>query len=692
MFDRCNALSSRESDYLMGFWNRNLSCFSIFPDRGNSTDAPPARASITSSCLALETMLQNPEHWKRLASWDDENSVIRVNQVMQSLYNTVWSGDPFQTPILLQALCNFKSLDKNDPKFVNAVNAVLNQRAQLSLHRKQPNSAYLRFCNVRALLAIVESDNIPDEIYGSGKVRYALERANLVAGDELSRQLSFYFADDSANFDVIVLAYSLLAYWRSSHSTFVSGFARGVVAPTNYKLVASALHVVFEQQKSDGTWIKGEPIFRQGGRDIGNSYVFFFDLVGGLLSSGLPTTLLSQYLENFERCLTWAEENVLEEMLPEVCDPVTGRCTGNLVRGWRSNHLDTGGAVCWCTAQVFFALGAGEGGLGGLLKKLITSSVLDEFGGVSGQGGGGNADSWNRLMDTDVKLSSGETSTLKNVVRENFLQPQKEKQASLARAFTSGSSSSSLVGVGQSQPLYSCILFGPPGTAKTTICSSMARYLGWNFVTVDTARFLKNGLENVASTMTYIFERLGSLEQTIILFDEIEEFCLDRENTAIGMESRLLTTAMLTQLNGLRSKQKCIFIVATNRLRSFDAAVTRPGRFDALLFVGTPNMESRMRRLGDRLPASAASSQKALDAFEAVLKERWNDEARFCSFAENEALINFARDEARVAGDACDKEALEAKLSAKLDGLLKTATIQGPVRDEYMSSENLSRL
>ena len=176
----------------------------------------------------------------------------------------------------------------------------------------------LELANVRALLSIVESNNIPDEIYGSGKVRYALERANLVAGDELSRQLSFYYADDSANFDVIVLAYSLLAYWQSSHTTFVSGYARGVVAPTNYKLVASALKVIFDQQKSDGTWIKGEPIFRQGGRDIGNSYVFFFDLVGGLLSSGLPTSLLAQYLENFERCLTWAEENVLEEMLPEV--------------------------------------------------------------------------------------------------------------------------------------------------------------------------------------------------------------------------------------------------------------------------------------------------------------------------------------------------------------------------------------
>jgi hypothetical protein len=64
----------------------------------------------------------------------------------------------------------------------------------------------------------------------------------------------------------------------------------------------------------------------------------------------------------------------------------------------------------------------------------------------------------------------------------------------------------------------------------------------------------------------------------------------------------MLTTAMLTQLNELRRRQVdndpnygtgfqiankvlvtddhlqgCVFIIATNRIRSFDAAVTRPG-------------------------------------------------------------------------------------------------------------------
>ena len=734
MLQRCVSLSSRESEFLLNFWNADLNCFSIVPQKNDSSSSPP-RASITSTCLSIETMLENREHWKKVASWDDEGSAISVSKVVKRLMDSAWSGDSFQTPILVQTLCKLRAVDKNDVKFADAVDTVISQRSQLSLHRKQPNSAYLRFQNVRALLRLVDNDMVPLRLVGSGKVGYALERANLVAGDELSRQLSFYHSDDSANFDVIVLLYSLLAYWESSQSLFLSAFARGVVPPTNMKLVASALDVVFEQQKTDGTWYKGEPIYRQGGRDIGNSYVFFYDAVGAILSSGLPASMLSKYLVNFERCLTWAENNISEEMLPEVCDPLTGRCMGQTVRGWRSNHLDTGGAVCWCTAQVFFAVGSGEGGLGGLLKRLITTHVLDEFGGVAGPqagaagsrgtsrsaaaavaaaaaaafpatarkstavaqlgmgGGGGDMNRWNALMDTDIKFASRDTTTLKAVVRDHFLQPQLVKQQALECALTSAcevglGTESGFRGVENQPPLYSCILFGPPGTAKTTICSAMASFLGWNFVTIDTARFLSNGLENVASTMSNIFEKLGSLERTIILFDEVEEFCLDRENSAIGMESRLLTTAMLTQLNGLRSKQKCIFIVATNRLRSFDAAVTRPGRFDALLFVGTPNMESRVRRLGERLPA--ATAQQVIDSFKSVLAERWDGEARFCSFAENEALINFAREEAR--SPSIDSAALKAKLGNKLDGLLRTATIQGQVREEYVASESLSRL
>uniref|UniRef100_A0A0G4GTU4 AAA+ ATPase domain-containing protein n=1 Tax=Chromera velia CCMP2878 TaxID=1169474 RepID=A0A0G4GTU4_9ALVE len=177
-------------------------------------------------------------------------------------------------------------------------------------------------------------------------------------------------------------------------------------------------------------------------------------------------------------------------------------------------------------------------------------------------------------------------------------------------------------------PCYSLILFGPPGTAKSTLCASMANYLGWNFLVVDTSDFLAHGMGEVAARMRYIFDRLKVLERTIILFDEVEEFCQDRTNERLGMESRMLTTAMLTQFNDLRRQQKSVFIVATNRVRSLDAAVIRPGRFDMMLFAGTPNLKSREQRLRSKLQATRLSLEDKEAACRLVtqfMRRRWDD-------------------------------------------------------------------
>lgn len=110
---------------------------------------------------------------------------------------------------------------------------------------------------------------------------------------------------------------------------------------------------------------------------------------------------------------------------------------------------------------------------------------------------------------------------------------------------------------------------------------------------------------------------------------------------------------MLFQLNDLRRKQLSVFIVATNRLRSFDAAVTRPGRFDMLLFVGTPNLQGRMDRFKQKLSSLSSSSSSSLSdtkkdditmKVHSYLTLHWH-ELRFLTFAENESfltmIINF---------------------------------------------------
>jgi SpoVK/Ycf46/Vps4 family AAA+-type ATPase len=187
----------------------------------------------------------------------------------------------------------------------------------------------------------------------------------------------------------------------------------------------------------------------------------------------------------------------------------------------------------------------------------------------------------------------------------------------------------------------------------------------------------------------YIFERLKALEKTIILFDEIEEFCLDRENDKLAMESRMLTTAMLTQLNDLRRQQSCIFIVATNRIRSFDSAVTRPGRFDMLLFVGTPNLNARLKRLKSKLLGTRLSPDDiagTMATTHSYLQSHW-DHVRFFTFAENELLLNTIIQKKIQSGDVT-----EEYLDGVVRNIGRTSTIQGYVKDDYIASEALSRL
>ena len=182
----------------------------------------------------------------------------------------------------------------------------------------------------------------------------------------------------------------------------------------------------------------------------------------------------------------------------------------------------------------------------------------------------------------------------------------------------------------------------------------------------------------------------------VVLLDEVEEFCLDRSNPQLGMESRMLTTAMLTKLADLRGTRKVAFFIATNRLTALDAAVIRPGRFDLQLFVGTPNLPARMGRFRLKLEAlcgrgecNTALMEQAMDAFETLLRRRWESDAMFLTFLETERL---AADSAAVVAKATDGAALEASFEGLLDGVAATMTVRGTVRTDFLESRGMSRV
>ncbi len=148
----------------------------------------------------------------------------------------------------------------------------------------------------------------------------------------------------------------------------------------------------------------------------------------------------------------------------------------------------------------------------------------------------------------------------------------------------------------QKEQARSAILFGPPGTSKTTLCRAVAKAIDWDYIELHASHFVSDGLQNVQKKADEIFRQLMELDRAVVLFDEIDELVREREkeHDAFG---RFLTTSMLPKLAELWSQRKIIYFVATNHIDYFDAAITRSRRFDALILVAPPSYESKMRRL-----------------------------------------------------------------------------------------------
>jgi len=155
----------------------------------------------------------------------------------------------------------------------------------------------------------------------------------------------------------------------------------------------------------------------------------------------------------------------------------------------------------------------------------------------------------------------------------------------------------------------SAILFGPPGTSKTFLCGCVAAAVGWQYIEVHASHFVAAGLPEVQKTADEIFNRLMELDHAVVLFDEIDELVREREmeHDAFG---RFLTTSMLPKLAELWRQRKVMYFVATNHIQYFDSAITRPQRFDALIFVGPPSYRAKVQEIENYLAESVSSSVK----------------------------------------------------------------------------------
>ena len=138
---------------------------------------------------------------------------------------------------------------------------------------------------------------------------------------------------------------------------------------------------------------------------------------------------------------------------------------------------------------------------------------------------------------------------------------------------------------------YSMLLYGPPGTGKTTVAGSLSWALNYPLITLSVSDFLADGSAAIEARAKDLFNMLRVQPRSVVLFDETDQFMLDRDLEYFRDQEtvfQFLTPGMLTKLNDLRTAESVIFIMATNYAERIDRAIKRQGRIRSALRATAP--------------------------------------------------------------------------------------------------------
>lgn len=344
------------------------------------------------------------------------------------------------------------------------------------------------------------------------------------------------------------------------------------------ELYEAALAAFFSEQE-DGRWRLYEPLFHYA--QAGNAYCYTYETLAELLRLALRKRQgrvlrdrLRTYAGNLIDAWHYARDTALDLE------------SGGL--GWCSgHHPHRTKPEAWATASVFSYLQNLRCLIGHWASeeaKLDLSVQPSDSSSISAGEEllGGRGDTWARVG----------TQTVGRQLAMLFLHP--------LRATMKG-----VTVIDPDTPLVdesrSAVLFGPPGTSKTTVVEGLAKALNWDYVEVHASSFLSEGMDSVPKSADSIFQKLMELDHCVILFDEIDELIRLRDDDGSDPFGRFLTTSMLPKLAKLWEQRRVLFFVATNDIEAADPAIKRSQRFDAAMFVPPPSFEKKKERLKEVL-------------------------------------------------------------------------------------------
>jgi transitional endoplasmic reticulum ATPase len=135
------------------------------------------------------------------------------------------------------------------------------------------------------------------------------------------------------------------------------------------------------------------------------------------------------------------------------------------------------------------------------------------------------------------------------------------------------------------------LLFGPPGCGKTHVMRAAANELNVPMQIVNGPELVSALAGQSEAAVRDVLYRARENAPSIVFFDEID--ALASKDSMRTPEVSRAVSQFLTEMDGLRPKDKVIIIATTNRPQTLDPALLRPGRFDKIFYVPPPDPTAR---------------------------------------------------------------------------------------------------
>jgi len=146
------------------------------------------------------------------------------------------------------------------------------------------------------------------------------------------------------------------------------------------------------------------------------------------------------------------------------------------------------------------------------------------------------------------------------------------------------------------EPPSGLLLWGPPGTGKTTIARILASRAGFRFFAASPADVFSMWIGEGEKAVARLFDDARAAAPSIVFLDEIDALVPTRMG-GMSQASDKIVNQFLHEIDGLAGNRGVFTVGATNRPELLDSALVRGGRLSLKIEIPLPDAGGRARIL-----------------------------------------------------------------------------------------------